>query len=160
MKKKRLLNGFDLALIALVLIAALGWFFLTNRTEAVEETHFTGDTAWFYLEVPNLNAWQASLVSVGDQLQENTRHVPLGEVYALEVRPQETRVDNHETQTISLEEIPDRYTLIITVQTNVEVTERELLAEGQVVVRGGSTIHIGGPGYAFGHCIILGWSRD
>ena len=154
-KRKRLLSGFDIALVAVVLLGALAWFFVINRTPQVEGPVFEGSRAIYRIEVMDLTAEQAAAVQVGDRLQEGSRHVPIGEVIAIEIRPNQVRVDHDETQTIRWEDVEDRYVLLLTVETEVQVTERDILAEGQHPLKGGSGLHFTGPGFAFTRATIL-----
>ena len=158
-EKKRLFSGFDIAVVAIVVLAALAWFFVINREATVEVPTFDGRTT-YYLEVMNLTSEQVALVSVGDALQENVRHMPIGTVIAIETMPQLMRVDDDETQTIRWEEAENRYTMILTVETEVRETAQEILAEGQVAIRGGQhPVHFAGPGYAFAFATILALAR-
>jgi len=153
--ENRKFNGFDVALVVIALLVAGGlWLLLSNRDEAVEDSRI-GDEVVYLVEVNNLFAWQAEQVQIGDRLQEAVRHVPIGEVIDIDVRPFETRVYEDATQEITFQSVPDRYTLILTVRAEAEVTEQEVLAEGEHPIRGGMTLHFSGPGYAFSSGIIL-----
>ncbi|MCL2827943.1 MAG: DUF4330 domain-containing protein [Oscillospiraceae bacterium] len=159
-QKKRSFSGFDIAVVVGILAAGLVWFFVSNQTPQIGGSSFTGDTITYYIEVQNLTQEQVEVVRVGDLLQEGARHLPIGEVLAISVRPHEVQVHDNEAETIVWMELPDRYAIILTVETEVTETEREVRAGGEVVLRGGSTIYFTGPGYAFSSGIILTLHRE
>jgi len=156
-QKRRRFNWFDGVVVLLVLGAAFLWFFVINRTEAVDET-FAGNRAVYYVEVTNLLDHQTEQVQVGDTLQEGSQHLPIGRVVAVEIEPFELRVGDDYNQIISWQPVEERYTMVITVETQVDETPTAIMAEGEVVIRGGATLHFTGPGYAFSDAVILGWA--
>ena len=158
-QRKRAFSGFDVVVVLMVLLGVFAWFFVLNRAPQIEET-FEGSRAVFYLEVSNQRRDRVDVVQINDRLLEGTQNLPIGRVIDIEIRPQEVRVDHDETQTIWWEEVEDRYVMILTIETEVRETDREVLAEGEFVIKGGSTIHFTGPGYAFSHGIILGLERS
>jgi len=157
-KKKRLFSVFDVAVVLFVILAALVWVLILGRTPEVETT-FAGSQARYFLEVQNLTALQAAEPQEGDLLQEGTRHLPIGQIVSVEISPHELRVDDHEAQTIQWEDAPNRYTIVITVETEVVETDGDILAKGEVAIKGGGLIHITGPGYAFANVVVLGLER-
>ena len=154
-EKRRFFSGFDLCVILLVVLAVTGWLWLNNRPVDEDVLVFHGSPAIYYIEVNNITQEQASQVQVGDNLLEGARHFPIGEVIAIEVRPFEARVEDWTNETISFQVVPERYTMVLTVQTMVEETEQEVLTEGGVLIRGGRSINFTGPGYAFVGGVIL-----
>jgi len=157
-KRKRLFNGFDVAIVLLVIAAAFVWFFVINRAPEVEEASFDGKAIYF-IEVPDLTLLQIAAVEIGDAVLEGARHLPIGHVAAVERRPHELRVDCEETQTISWDIVPGRYTMVVTVETEVVETPSAILAEGEFAIRGGAPISFTGPGFAFTNAWVLGWER-
>ena len=154
-QKRRFFSGFDLCVILLVILAVGGWFWMNNRPIDEEALVFHGNPAIYYIEVNNITREQTELVQVGDNLLEGARHFPIGEVIAIEVRPFEARVEDGRNETITFQEVPERYSMVLTVQTMVEETEQEVLTEGGVLIRGGRSINFTGPGYAFVGGVIL-----
>ena len=154
-KKKRFFSAFDLCIILLVILAAGGWLWMNNRAVAEEDIVFHGSPAIYYIEVNNITREQVEQVRVGDNLLEGTRHLAIGQVIQIEVQNFEARVDDWPSQTISIQAVPERYTMILTVETMVEETEREVLTEGGVLIRGGRSISFNGPGYGFAGAVIL-----
>ena len=157
-ERKRLFSWFDIAVVAVVLLAAFAWFFVINRAPDVAPT-FEGSQAVFYVEVTNLTPEQVASVQVGDWLQEGSQHIPIGRVADIETRPHVVRVEDAATQTISWEEVEDRLAMILTVETEVVETERDILAEGQFAIKGGLLFSFTGPGYGFTQAVVLGWAR-
>jgi len=157
-RKRRLFSGFDVAVVALVLVAAFAWFFVLNRAPEVEAA-FEGSQARYFIEVTNLTPEQVANVHVGDWLQEGSRHIPIGRVAAVETRPHVVRVEDDATQTISWVEAPGRVAMILTVETEVRETDRDIWAEGQYPIKGGEVFSFTGPGFAFTQAIVLGWER-
>ncbi|MCL2563947.1 MAG: DUF4330 domain-containing protein [Oscillospiraceae bacterium] len=149
MKKKRL-NGFDIAVIGVILLGAGVWFFLANRTPPPpEEAIFAEGRATYTVEVPHLTPLQIAQVQVGDQLQEATGLIPIGQVISIETRPDEITVNDYEAQEIRLMPIEGRYVMTLMIETDVTVTDEAILADGRVLLRGGRGILFTGPGYAF-----------
>ena len=159
-KKRRLFNGFDIAIALIVLLGALVWFFVINRAPEVEAPTFADNRAVYWVEVTSLTAEQVASIQIGVNLLEGAQHIPIGRIIDIEVRPHEVRVNDNQTHTISFLPIPDRYTVVLTIETQVVETDREILAEGQHAIRGGSGLNFTGPGFAFGNGIILGLDRD
>ncbi|MCL2843127.1 MAG: DUF4330 domain-containing protein [Oscillospiraceae bacterium] len=158
-QKRRRFNWFDGLVVLLVLGAAFLWFFVINRTEAVEEATFAGDRAMYYVEVTNLTGYQAAQVEIGDALRDAAQHLPIGRVVEIDIRPFEIRTSDDQNQVILWQTVEDRYTMILTVETEVEETPAAIYAEGEVIIRGGTTLHFTGPGFAFSGGTILGWSE-
>ena len=158
-KKRRLFNGFDLAVALVVLLGAFVWFFVINRAPEVEEETFAGTRAAYFIETINLTQEQIATVQIGDRLLEGSRHVPIGYVAGIEVRPHLVRIDDDETQTIDWQVSPERYAMILRVETEVVETHNAILAEGAFAIRGGSPINFTGPGFAFTDSFVLGWER-
>ena len=157
-KKRRPFSGFDVCIVLLVLLAAGAWFWMTNRSGPEERT-FDGNRAVYYIEVNNLTIEQVEQVQVGAAIQEGSRHLPLGQVLYVDVRPFEARVDDWDSQTIRFEPVPERFTMILTVETLVEETEQDILTEGGFSIKGGRALGFTGPGFAFTSAIILGIER-
>lgn len=157
-RKKRLFNGFDAAVVLLVLAAAFVWFFVLNRAPEVEETSFDGRAVYF-IEVADLTPGQIAAVEIGAAVQEGARHLPIGHVVDINTRPHELRVEDEETQTISWDIVPGRYTMVLSIETEVVERANAILAEGEFAIRGGSPISFTGPGFAFTHAFVLGWER-
>jgi len=157
-RKRRLFNGFDVAVVLLVLGAAFLWFFVINRAPAVEETSFDGRGQYF-IEVTNLTPDQIAAVEVGAALLEGSRHIPIGQVVAVTYSPFTLRVEDETDQSFRFEEVPGRYAMILTVETEVVETAGTLLAEGNFAIRGGQQINFTGPGFGFADAFVLGWER-
>ena len=158
-KKRRLLNGFDIAVVLLVLTGAFLWFFVLNSTPEVEEETFAGTQAVYFLETVSLTEEQIASVQIGDRLLDGARHVPIGYVVGIEVRPHQVRIEDNESQTISFQVVPERYAMILRVETEVEETRNAILTEGGIAIRGGQSVSFTGPGYGFTNAIVLGWER-
>ena len=158
-RKRRLFNGFDVAVVLVVLAAAFVWFFVLNRAPEVEETSFDG-TATYFIEVTNITPEQIAAVEIGDAVREGAQHRPIGRVVSIETRPHETSVQDEETQTLSFQVVPGRYAMILRVETEVVETASAILAEGEFAIRGGMPLSFTGPGFAFTGAFVLGWERD
>ena len=159
-KRKRLFSGFDIAVVAVVVLGALAWFLVLGRDAPVAAPTFDGRTT-YYIEVMSVTAEQIALVSIGDELQDGARHIPIGRVVAIDVQPHTLRVDDNETHTVSWGVVEDRYVMILTVETEVRETSRDILAEGQFAIKGGQhPLNFTGPGYAFAAGTILALARE
>jgi len=157
-RRKRLFNGFDVAIVLLVIAAVFVWFFVLNRAPEVEDASFDGKAVYF-VEVTDLTPWQIAAVEIGDAVSEGARHLPIGRVVAVEYRPHELRVECEETRTISWDIVPGRYAMVVSIETEVVETVSAILAEGEFAIRGGSPLSFTGPGFAFTHAFVLGWER-
>lgn len=158
-QKRRRFNWFDGLVVLLVLGAAFLWFFVINRTETVEEATFQGNTAMYFVEVTNLTEDQISQVQKGVMIRDAAQHLPMGRVWDIEVEPFTMRASDDESQVISWQPVEGRYTMTLTIETQVEETPAAIFAEGESIVRGGATLHFTGPGFAFSNGTILGWAE-
>ena len=152
-EKRRRFSGFDLGVLVLVLLGAGVWLWMGSSDG--EETELSGEPVIYLIEVNNLTQEQIDPVQVGDLIQDAARFQEMGEIINIEVRNAEQQVNDWAARTIHFEEIPERYVMILTVETLVEETEQAILTEGGVIIRGGRVIDFVGPGYAFVGAVIL-----
>lgn len=158
-QKKQRINGFDIAVVAVIVLGIFAWFFL-NRTPVQEvDIAFEEGVATYLIEVVNLTPEQAVQVRTGDSLHDAVRNIPIGEVIDVEIRPYMISVMERETKSIRWEPVEDRVDLILTLETEVEVTEQDILIDGQFSIKGGRGLSFAGPGYAFAGAVILSLER-
>lgn len=159
-KRKRKINAFDVCLIVLfMLVLAAGWFILFRGGGETIVTDLEGDTAIFFVEVTALTPEEKGQIEVGDWVRDGVRLFPIGYVRDITYLPHEMRIGNPETGEIYFEEVPGQYVMIVSIEANIRVTDRDILAEGQFPIKGGAPIHFVGPGFAFSNGIILGIQR-
>lgn len=155
--KKRRWSGFDWMIVLLVLALGAAWLHFVSDVDVtfVQQTQVT-----YRLEVTNLTAEQIALVQEGDALLDPARYAPLGTVVGIETRAHRLLVDDPETQTITIQPFPDRYTITITVEGYAESTRQGFRVDDQITLRGGQSLNIIGPRYAFVNAGILRIERE
>jgi len=158
-QKKRRFNWFDIAVVAVVLLGVSAWFFLNRAPAQVTDASFEEGLAIYYIEVANLTPAQVRQVRVGDSLRDAGRNIPIGEVVRIETGPYLVSVTDTETRTVRWEPVEGRLTMTLTIEAEIDVTETDILVEGQFSVKGGHIFSFSGPGYGFASAAILGLER-
>ena len=155
-QKRKRLNGFDIAVMAVILLGAAIWLFINLVPTQTGEAVLAEGQATYFIQVMNLTPAQAEQVQVGDRLLEAGRNIPIGEVVEIETRPHMISVADSEARLVRWEPVEGRVDIILSVEAEVEVTERDILVEGQFAIKGGRIFSFTGPGYGFASAAILG----
>ena len=160
-KKRRFFSAFDVCLVLLIVLGAGVWLWLSSPAAEGEDMLFQGRPAIVRLEVAELTQEQVELAQIGDRLYDAARHdLFLGKIVDIEVHGFEVRVENWDSRVITIQEVPDRYTLILSIETEVEETEQSITTVDGIRLRGGRSINFIGPGYGYHGAIILRIERE
>jgi|GEM_PF-328546 len=155
-KRKPLLNVFDIVIILLAAAAAVLFLLwrsgrLTPKEEDVVQN--TG-TVRYSVEITNLDYGTEEKFQVGDELLDTIRNFALGTVTGVEIRETTVMSRNLETAEYFETTVPDRKTVILTVESPCTESGSAIVVDGGYTIRGGSTINITGPAY-YGVGVIL-----
>ncbi len=104
-------------------------------------------------EAQNLEEDILSKVEIGDNITDNAKTTYLGKVTAIsDLYPYTKSVENHETNTFRLAEVPNRFNRDITVSVMADVTDSAIMA-GETELKIGYTIPIINEKYML-NCIV------
>ena len=124
---------FSLLDVILVVLIAAGIFaavFFTGgkSVSAADEKK----EIYFTVELTNLKQELVDQVKVGDRILDSTRGQYYGVIEALEVKSTDRLVRDFENKRFVRTDVPDRYTLWITVRCNGTESDTEIKVEGEV----------------------------
>jgi hypothetical protein len=147
------LNLFDLLVMALVLIAAVGVVGMKYRQQQAAQSQ-QGQvnapgaiTVRYEVELTNLLHDVAMQVKTGDKLTERTRKESMGTVESVEVTQTRTQSKNELTGDYFFAEIPERYTATMMVTSPATKSESKIMLDSGLEVRAGQSVRVFGPGY-------------
>jgi len=163
-KKFRLkLNVFDIVIIALVVVAGIVFFAVTNTSrsgsDGVKLSSGTSTTVRYVIELTGMMEDASNKVEVGDTIIDRIEKRTLGKVVAVTIEPTRLPFRDQITGAQVIEEQPDRYTAIITLESPAAETASSITVDGGFIVRAGLPVTVNGPGYA-GMGFILSVERE
>lgn len=165
-KIKWKLNLFDIGLLIVVLVAAVGlvaWKFVGSNQTTVDPdsgiavpkgTH----TVHYVVELEQLHKQTADLIAQGDEIYERTKKEFMGTVQSVEVTPARTLTKNELDGTFQFVEVPERYNVILQVAAQAVENDGGIVLESGLEVRAGTSVRVLGPGY-YGAGYILSVER-
>lgn len=142
-KKKYRINIFDIVIVLLVICVGGGLYFYTHR-EKVEETQKLRYT----FELVDCPVGFSQKIKVGDAITDNVKNYHMGEVVevsAVENKKLANDLVNHQ---VVESVVPDKETVLVTVEANVTQTESDFKVDGSYIVKAGKEVSIKGNGYA------------
>lgn len=151
-KRRHRINFLDIIII-LVIVCIGGGLYAYTHKEKVVETHKLKYT----FELIDCPVGFSQKIKVGDSIMDNVKNYHMGKV--LEVRATENKklANNLIDNTIVESVIPDKETVIVTMEANVTETESDFKVDGNYVVKAGKDIAIKGNGYAgTGYILTIG----
>lgn len=168
-EKKRIkwkLNLFDLVLLAVVLVAAVGllaWKFVgSNQTEVDPNSGVTipkgTHTVRYVVELEQLHEQTANMIAQGDEVYERTKKERMGIVQSVEVAPARTLTKNELEGTFQFAEVPERYNVVMEITAQAVENDDGIVLESGLEVRAGTAVRVLGPGY-YGAGYILSVER-
>ena len=147
-------NFFDLAIIAVVILAAV--LFLWWRG-AIGGTGGSGDqnqissgnrTLRYTIELSQMYGDSANLIQVGDKIVDGVRKYEMGTVVSVEVGDSITYVHDMEHASYRPVVFPGYQTATLVLEAECSETDTELTVGGGYLIRCGTAIQVRGPGYA------------
>lgn len=168
-EKKRIkwkLNLFDIGLIIVVLVAALGllaWKFAgSNQTTVDPDSGVTvpknTQAVHYVVELEQLHRQTAEMIAQGDEVYERTKKEFMGTVQSVEVAPARTLTKNELEGTFQLAEVPERYNVVMEITAQATDRDDAIVLESGLEVRAGTSVRVLGPGY-YGAGYILSVER-
>lgn len=147
-QKKHLFNLFDVIIIGAVLLAAALVLVLKMGSSSDGETVVVETrTVRYAVELTDLYPGTADAINIGDVLVDNIKKYEVGKIVDLEVYPTEKLSKDLETGTYHLVQVPERESVLITLEAECTENDRQILAGGGFEVRGGEGVSLKGPGY-------------
>lgn len=165
-KIKWKLNLFDIGLLAVVLVAAVGlvaWKFVGNNQTSVDPNSGVAVPKGTYavnyvVELEQLHQQTAEMIAEGDEIYERTKKEFMGTVQSVEVSPARTLTKNELEGTFQFVEVPERYNVILNVTAQAVQNDSGIVLESGLEVRAGTSVRVLGPGY-YGAGYILSVER-
>lgn len=140
-------NAFDMIVIILILIvcvAAVSFLGGTNN-QALADEH---KTVYFTVEINDIvNEEYADKIEIGAAVKESTKGYYLGVVEKVDVRPTRRTATDFEKGAYKRVDVPDTYSVYVTLKCNGTETDSDISAEGQSI-KVGKEMAIKGKGFA------------
>lgn len=148
-------NLFDLVIVALG-AAVMAVIVLVMRPAAANISETV--PMEYTVELQNMpeGAWE--LVNTGDMLYDNIRNQAMGTVVAVDYAPYTRPIANADATHVYQSPVPNAENVILTLRTNMTVTDSSLVSEGGYIVRVGGAVAGKGPCYA-GTGFVIGIDR-
>lgn len=142
-KRRHRISFFDI-IIVLVIICIGGGLYAYTHKEKVVETHKLKYT----FELIDCPVGFSQKIKVGDNITDNVKNYHMGKVVEVHAAQNKKLANDLVNNTIVESVIPDKETVIVTVEANVTETESDFKVDGNYVVKAGKDIAIKGNGYA------------
>jgi len=134
--KKKRPNLFDVIFIVLILVVAVGAYFLVHGTGGEETTLRT-----YVIELTGLREGMESSVAVGDTVTDTVKNYGMGTVTATEVVPYEETTIDAENGVYRQIDVAGYVTLRLTVEAETTETEKEITTAGGYAIRTGTAVN-------------------
>ena len=162
--RKLKLNLFDIGLIALVVVAAavfVGMKYFSTPAPAADPgvgLPANMQTVRYVVELEQLHQQTADMINVGDRIYERTKREDMGSVLEVQVKQATTLTKNELEGTFQFVQVPERYNVIMTVESKCTVSDGAIVLDSGLEVRAGTSVRVLGPGY-YGAGYILSVER-
>ncbi len=155
------LNGFDIILITVVILAAMVVFFLWRSSGQGNSTAVSTRPVHYTIELQEMIGETAYTIQTGDTIIDNAKKYIMGTVESVTVIPAtETKTDLTTGNTVT-SEIPGKLTAIIELVCDCTDSDYEITATSGYVIRIGSEVQAAGPGYAgTGYLVAIDREED
>lgn len=165
-KIKWKLNLFDIGLLVVVLVAAVGlvaWKFVGSNQTTVDPNSGIAVpkgtyTVNYVVELEQLHRQTAEMIAEGDEIYERTKKEFMGTVQSVEVSPARTLTKNELEGTFRFVEVPERYNVVLNVTAQAVQNDSGIVLESGLEARAGTAVRVLGPGY-YGAGYILSVER-
>lgn len=139
MKKKYFrLNFIDIVFVLLIAALAMTAYYLSHRssTEVLKT-----QTRSYVVELTDLEPFMANAVQVGDCVTDTVKNQDLGVVSAVESVPYTQRVLDEDNSVYVYKDVPNRITLLITIEAETLETENEITTASGYALRVGTFVN-------------------
>lgn len=165
-KIKWKLNLFDIALMAVVLVAAVGllaWKYVGSNQTSVDPNSGASvpkgmQTVRYVVELEQLHEQTAEKIARGDTLYERTKKEKMGTVEAVEVLPATVLSKNQIDGSFFYADVPERYNVTMEITAQGTAQEKGIVLDGGLEIRAGVSVRVLGPGY-YGTGYVLSVER-
>lgn len=131
-------NFFDILIILLLVLIAVGAYLLSHRDSAGQEVV----TRTCTIELTDLEERMADSVAVGDLVTDNIKNYEIGTVTAVEVQPYTQGVVDEENAILRQEPTPGRVKLLVTVECDTVEGEQEIATTSGYTLRTGTSVSV------------------
>ncbi|MBQ9974411.1 MAG: DUF4330 family protein [Oscillospiraceae bacterium] len=161
--RKLKLNLFDIGLIAVVVLVAAVFVGMKFMSEPAPVDPGAGlpvnmQTVRYVVELEQVHEQTADMVQPGQVIYERTKRECMGTVLDVTVNDATTLTKDEERGTFQFVEVPERYNVVMTVESKCTVKEDAIVLDSGLEVRAGTSVRVLGPGY-YGAGYILSVER-
>ena len=145
-KSKRKLNVVDIV----IMLVLVGSIFIVGYVTGMFGGSTSGGantTVYFTVEITYLRENFTEHINVGDSIRDAIRGDFLGVVDSFTVEPTEIATTDRVNNQFVMTEVPERYTVFLTIRGNGTKTDSHIAVEGNTIAVG-QTMSIRGKGYA------------
>ena len=140
------LNGFDIILIAVVLVAAAAVFLLWRSSSRSSDVSAT--SVRYTIELEEMAGETAYQIKAGDTIVDSVKKYVMGTVESVSVMAATEWKTDYTTGDTVMSEIPGKKTAVIELVCDCNMSDAEIAATSGYVVRIGAEVQAAGPGYA------------
>jgi hypothetical protein len=150
------LRKFGLLDVIIILALLLGAFILVRTMSQRDTTAEKSRPIVYTFETLEVGEEFVESLSIGDTVYHSIRNEELGKIKSFTAEPFEIEYRNHETGTIDLIEKPEKYTVLIEIESKYTMADEEKIMVGEEEIRVGKSIPLKGMGYAtFGYVVEI-----
>lgn len=151
-KKSIRLNLFDILVVCIILIIAVGVYFISHRDTDTEKEM---TEVVYTVEISKLPEGTSQYLEIGQEMKDNKHSCPAGTITDIEVRPYVTKATDQENGTIQDQAVSGYETVLITLKADCAVSDHNISLDDQNALRVGvgisySTGSFSGSGYVVG----------
>ncbi|MBR4110883.1 MAG: DUF4330 domain-containing protein [Clostridia bacterium] len=128
----------------LVIVFAYNYLYSSNSVKVGN----TYTNVSFQIKLDNLPVGTSEQISSGDLIYDNETNVYIGKVTDYETQEFKRIIEDYENKKYVEAVVPDRETVILTVETSVYDTGADLITANNYYVKVGKELHPRGPSYA------------
>lgn len=108
----------------------------------------------FQIKMNNLPVGTNEYIKEGDLIYDNETNVYIGKVVKYEVQKYEKIVEDYENNAYVQSAVPDRETIVLTLETSVYDAKSDLITENNYYIKVGKELYLRGSAYAGSGYII------
>lgn len=147
------ISVFDIIILFVGIIAILlvyNYLYSSNNVK-VGNTYFE---TTFQIKLDNLPVNTSKQINIGDSIYDNETNVYIGKVTNYETQEFKRLVKDYENKKYVESVVPERETVILTVETSVYDAGADLITANNYYIKVGKELHPRGPSYAGAGYII------
>ena len=145
------INIFDIIILLVVLILAIGLFIFLRTTE---KTNSGLKEKTYMIKLDKVITGTSEKIKQGDKIYDNEINSYIGEVVSVEKREYTRVVENHETNELVEANVEGYETLILKLKVELNDVGSDLKTNNDYVIKVGKQVFLRGPSYASAGYII------